>query len=301
MLHGPSKKPPLLVIVGETASGKSALALALAEQFNGELICSDSWTVYKDFDIGTAKPSAAEQQRIKHHLLDIADPAVGFSAVEFQKRAQAVIDDISGRGKLPIMVGGTGLYIDSVLYGYQFLPAPATGVREALEAQTLEELVRKAEAMGLDTTGIDLRNKRRVIRLIENNGVRPTRGTIHDNTLVLGIAVDREHLRERITRRVDAMLAAGLEDEVKRLAGRYGWDAEPMKGIGYREWQLYFEGEDAQTKQSLEQTRERIISASMGLAKRQRTWFKRNDCIHWLQLPNTETTAVAYTTTFLHG
>lgn len=296
-----SSLAPLVVVAGETASGKSALAIALAERFDGELICADSWTVYKGFDVGTAKPSATERQKVPHHLLDVADPAAGFSAVEFQKQARQAIADISGRGKLPIMVGGTGLYIDSVLYEYEFLPAPATGVREALNAKPLEELVRQAHDAGLDTTGIDLRNKRRVIRLIENNGVRPAKGELRDNTLILAIATDRDHLRERITRRVDAMLAAGLEAEVRQLAAQYSWDAEPMKGIGYREWRPYFEP-TRDGKQMLEQTRERIISASMQLAKRQRTWFKHNKYdgrIHWLQAPNTIHDAVAYTTTFL--
>ncbi len=286
----------LVVIAGETASGKSALAMSLAGKFGGELVCADSWTVYKGFDVGTAKPSPEEQKKTRHHLLDIADPAVGFSAVEFQKQARLAIDDICARGNLPIMVGGTGLYIDSVLYGYQFLPAPARGVREALNALTLEEVVQKAAGMGLNTMGIDLRNKRRVIRLIENNGVRPTKGNIRPRTLVMGVETDRDDLRERITWRVDSMLACGLENEVKKLAQQYGWEVEPMKGIGYREWQLYVNG-----LQSLEQTRDRIIAASMGLAKRQRTWFKRNDCIHWLQHPNTESQAVAYTTTFLQS
>jgi tRNA dimethylallyltransferase len=287
------KTPPLVVIVGETASGKSALALALARQFDGELVCADSWTVYRGFDIGTAKPTPEERNLVPHHLLNIADPEQGFSAVEFQRQAKAAIADIQSRGKLPIMVGGTGLYIDSVLYEYQFLPAPPEGLREELNILSLEELQRRAHDAGLDTTDIDMRNKRRIIRLIENNGVRPGKGELRENTLVMGIAVDREHLRQRITQRVDAMLAAGLEQEVERLAGRYGWQAEPMKGIGYREWQPYFAG-----TQSLEQTRERIIAATMGLAKRQRTWFKRNDRIQWLTPPNTEMDAVELLTTF---
>ncbi len=272
--------PPLIVVVGETASGKSALALALAEHFEGELICADSWTVYKGFNIGTAKPSVEEQGRIKHHLLDIADPAVGFSAVEFKKQAVAAIADIASRGKLPIMVGGTGLYIDSVLFDYQFLPAPPDGLRQELSALSLEQLQQKAQQAGLDTTDIDMRNKRRIIRLIENNGLKPTKQPLRDNTLMLGIAVDRDHLRQRVEARVDAMMAAGLEDEVKTLAERYGWEAEPMKGIGYREWQPYFR--DGQGEQTIGQTRERIITATMGLAKRQRTWFRPNKSIHWL-------------------
>jgi len=290
---------PLLVVAGETASGKSALAMELARRFDGELICADSWTVYKGFDIGTAKPSADERAEIPHHLLDVADPERGFSAVEFQRLAKQAIADIENRNKLPIMVGGTGLYIDSVLYDYQFLPPTSDALRDELNQLSLKELVQRVEEQSIDTTDIDMRNKRRIVRLIENNGRRPTKKDLRANTLVLGMAVDREHLRERITHRVEAMLAAGLESEVAQLAKVYGWDAEPMKGIGYREWQPYFEPRP-ESKQDLDETKQRIVAATMGLAKRQRTWFKRNECIQWLQPPNTLADAVEFLTTFIH-
>lgn len=283
---------PLVVIVGETASGKSALAMELAERCSGELVCADSWTVYKGFDIGTAKPSTEERARIRHHLLDVADPAVGFNAVEFQKLAVAAITDISSRGKLPILVGGTGLYIDSVLFDYQFLPPTDPKLRKELNELGLAEVLKRAEEMGLDTTGIDLGNKRRVIRLIENNGRRPSKQPLRENTLVLGVMTGREQLRERITKRVDMMLEQGLEQEAHELVERYGWGAEPMKGIGYAEWQAYFDG-----TQDLAETRGRIIKASMDLAKRQRTWFKRNSGIQWL---SDRSNAVDFVTTFLN-
>lgn len=283
---------PLVVIVGETASGKSALAMELAEQFDGELICADSWTVYKGFDIGTAKPSPADRVRVPHHLLDVADPAEGFSAVLFQRLAKEAIADITARGKLPIMVGGTGLYIDSVLYDYQFLPPSDPKLREELNALSLSELLERAAALELDTVGIDLRNKRRVIRLIENNGQRPSKQALRENTLVLGIKVPRDELQERITGRVDIMLRQGLEDETWQLAERYGWEAEPMKGIGYVEWHEYFAG-----SLGLAETRQRIIKASMDLAKRQRTWFKRNSGIQWV---SDRSKAIEITTTFLN-
>lgn len=287
--------PPLVVIVGETASGKSALALELAEKFSGELICADSWTVYKGFDIGTAKPSQAERARVPHHLLDVVDPAAGFNAVEFQRLAKAAIDDISSRGKLPILVGGTGLYVDSVLFDYQFLPPTDPEVRSELNALSLPEVLHRAEELELDTTGIDLRNKRRVIRLIENNGQRPTRHDMRTNTLVLGVSVPRSELSERIGQRVDTMLAAGLETEAGKLAERFGWDVEPMKGIGYREWREYFSG-----RQSIAETRARIVKATLDLAKRQRTWFKRNKSIQWLDNRDKYTQAVELITTILN-
>jgi tRNA dimethylallyltransferase len=283
---------PLLVIVGETASGKSALALELAQKFGGELICADSWTVYKGFDIGTAKPTPEERAAVPHHLLDVADPAKGFSAVEFKRLAQVAIDDITARSKLPIMVGGTGLYIDSIIYDYSFLPPSDPALRAALNAMDLKQLLARADELELDTTGIDLRNKRRIIRLIENNGVRPSKHAMRDNTLILGLQVPREELHSRIERRVDAMLAAGLEQEALGLSQKYGWDVEPMKGIGYGEWAVYGAGE-----RSLAEIRQRIIKDTVDLAKRQRTWFKRNNSIQWL---SDRSNAVEIVTTFLN-
>ena len=282
-----AKPGPLIVIVGETASGKSALALEVAKAFDGELICADSWTVYKGFDVGTAKPSSEDKEIIPHHLLDIADPRDGFSAVIFKQKANEAIAEISSRNKLPVMVGGTGLYIDAVLFDYSFLERGDDAQRAVLDSLSLEDLLRMAEQQNIDLTGIDTRNKRRVVRAIQTNGQKPVRSVMRPNTLVLGIATDREHLRERITQRVDAMLAAGLEQEVRTLADTYGWDVEPMKGIGYREWRDYFLG-----SQDLGTTHNRIISATMGLAKRQRTWFKRNPDIQWLDRPEQATTLI---------
>lgn len=286
---------PLLVIVGETASGKSSLAHELAKKFDGEIISADSWTVYKDFDIGTAKPSGLERAMIPYHLLDVADAHGGFNAVVFQQLALAAIGGIERRGKLPILVGGTGLYIDSVIYEYQFLPPTDPELRKELNKLSLAEVLQRAEDRGLDTTGIDLRNKRRVIRLIENQGLRPSKKALRENTLILGLQVPRAQLRARVELRTDTMLLAGLEDEVRELADRYGWDVEPMKGIGYAQWKAYFEG-----TQSLEETREKIIKATMDLAKRQRTWFKRNESIHWLTTEDKYTEAVDLATTFLN-
>ena len=286
---------PLLVIVGETASGKSALALELAKRFDGEIISADSWTVYEGFDIGTAKPSKLERAMVPHHLLDVADPRGGFSAVIFQQLAQAAIDAIHRRGRLPILVGGTGLYIDSVIYRYSFLAAPPAELRSKLNAMSLEQVLELAKQKGLDTSGIDVRNKRRVIRLIENEGVLPSRKPLRPNTLVIGIRTPRETLEERVAARVDGMLSSGLELEAKKLAREYGWDAEPMKGVGYKEWREYFEGSE-----TLEQTRARILKNTLDLAKRQRTWFKRNYSIQWITTPVEFTSVVELVTTYLN-
>ena len=286
---------PLIVIVGETASGKSALALELAKRFNGEIISADSWTVYKGFDIGTAKPTPEERAAVPHHLLDVAEPLDGFSAPLFQQLAYEAMESIAKRGKLPIMVGGTGLYIDSVLYDYSFLPKSDPKFREELNALSLDELLAKAEAMELDTDGIDLRNKRRVIRLIENNGLRPTKKAIRPNTLVLGIKRPLTELEQRITQRIDAMVSAGFAEEVSRLGERYGWDIEPMRAPGYRAFAEY-----VQSKILLGAAKERFMRNDLQLAKKQRTWFKRNKSIQWVSTPVELDKVVDLVTAFLN-
>ena len=283
---------PLVVIVGETASGKSSLALQIARQFNGEIVGADSWTVYREFDIGTAKPSGAELQEIPHHLFDIASAPEGFNAALFKKLANNAIDDIQSRSKLPILVGGTGLYSDSVIFDYGFMPPGDPIERERRNRAGIDDLLAEAEAEGISLEDVDIRNKRRIIRALETGGTQPRRSELHEQTLVIGVAVEREHLRDRVAKRVDAMLAAGLEKEVSVLSEKYGWDVEPMKGIGYREWREYFTG-----TQDLATTRDRIISSTMKLAKRQRTWFKRNLSIQWV---SNSSTAVEITAAFLN-
>jgi tRNA dimethylallyltransferase len=265
-----TKQAPLIVIVGETASGKSALAMELAGKLDGEIICADSWTVYKGFDIGTAKPSAADQKLVPHHLLDVANPAVGYSAAVFQRQAKQAIADISARGKVPLLVGGTGLYIDSILYDYGFLPPSDPKLRKELNTLSLEEVVARADELELDTTGIDLRNKRRVIRLIENEGVRPTKQPLRANTLVLGIPIEREVLQTKIEARIESMVAAGFVDEVKSLLQQYGPGIEPFRAPGYRAFKDYIDGQI-----SLPEAKERFRQNDLQLAKKQRTWFRR--------------------------
>jgi tRNA dimethylallyltransferase len=271
-----SSRPELLVIVGQTASGKSKLALRVAKDFKGEIISADSWTVYKGFDIGTSKPSPAEQANTPHHLLDVTEAPQGFNAPKFKQLAEAAIQDIQSRGKLPILVGGTGLYIDSVLYDFGFLPDVSAEQRAELNAMEIGTVMKLAEKLNIDLSEIDTRNKRRIIRAIEAGGQKPTKKDIKPKTLIIGLKIDNIELRERISKRTDQMIKTGLEQEVKGLAGKYGWESEPMKGIGYLQWRKYFEG-----SQTLEETKSRIVSATMNLAKRQRTWFKRNPNIQW--------------------
>lgn len=252
---------PLVVIVGETASGKTALGIELAERFNGEVICADSRTIYRGMDIGTAKPTIAEQARVPHHLLDIRNPDEPYSAAEFQRDAQQAIADIEARGKLPIMVGGSGLYIDAVIYDYQF------------------------------TDGAGPRNPANPRHLAA--GVGPTNRQLRANTLVLGITRDREDLQQRITQRVHAMLDAGLVKEVQGLVVRYGRDPVAFRGICYQYFADYLDG-----AVTLDEATQKFIRGDMLLAKKQRTWFKRNKSIQWL---DNRGKAVAITTTFLNN
>ncbi|HEY5268280.1 MAG TPA: tRNA (adenosine(37)-N6)-dimethylallyltransferase MiaA [Candidatus Saccharimonadales bacterium] len=269
-------KIPIIVIVGETASGKSNLALDLARDFNGEIINADSWAVYKNFNIGTAKPSFSDRKKIKHHLLDVADPERGFSAVEFKQLAMEAIREIHANGKIPVLVGGTGLYIDCLIYDYSFLPASSKDDRHYFESLNLDELRAMCNDLNYDTRGIDMNNKRRVIRLLENKGVRPTSKALRENTLIIGIRVETEKLEKNITTRINKMFKDGLVDEVESLLNKYGWDIEPMKGIGYREFRDYFEN-----KIDMQELIGQINIDTIKLVKKQRTWFKRNKSIQW--------------------
>lgn len=268
---------PLIVIVGATASGKSKIALDLATHLNGEIINADSWSVYKGFDIGTAKPSDKDQANIRHYILDVADPVEGFSAVEFKKLANKAIDKIYKRDKIPIIVGGTGLYVDSLLYDYSFLPPSSKADRIYFESLALDELIKMCQKLGYDTEKIDINNKRRVIRLLENKGIYPQSKALRENTLILGIKIDIDTLRHNIEKRTQDMLKDGLENEVRQLVDKYGWDIEPMKGIGYREFKDFFAGEI--NEQDLI---DRINKDTLQLVKKQKTWFKRNKSIQWL-------------------
>ncbi|HEY4963325.1 MAG TPA: tRNA (adenosine(37)-N6)-dimethylallyltransferase MiaA [Candidatus Saccharimonadales bacterium] len=271
---------PLLVILGETASGKSKLAMELAEQLNGEIICADSWTVRRGVDIGTDKPNEADRKLVPHHLIDIVDPDEEFTAAVYKRLAIKAVEEIDGRGKLPIMVGGSGLYIDSVIFNYGFLEAGDRRLREKLNEKSLYELLDIISVKRLPLENIDTRNKRRLIRLIESEGAKPSIDPLRDNTLVVGVSRDSQELKELIVKRVDSMISAGLEAEVRSLVADYGWSCEALKGVGYKQWHGYIDG----TK-NLEETHQQIITATSNLAKKQRAWFKRNKSIHWYPQP----------------
>jgi tRNA dimethylallyltransferase len=254
-----AKVTPLVVIIGETASGKTALAIELAQKFNGEIICADSRTVYRGMDIGTAKPTKEEQAMTPHHLLDIRDPDETYNVVEFQKDAKKQIREISKRGKLPIMVGGSGLYVDSVIYDYTFSP----------------------------TAERDTSNPRHTA-----TGQAPDDKQLRDNTLIIGLKLDKDNLEVRIQERMRSMLSSGLIDEVKSLISKYGYDNEVLRGSGYYAFADYING-----TQSLDESSQKFMRTSTLLAKKQRTWFKRNKSIQWI---NNREDAVALTTTLMN-
>jgi tRNA dimethylallyltransferase len=274
-MESQSDQSPLIAIVGQTASGKSSLALALAQRYNGEIICADSRTVYKGMDIGTAKPSPENRKRIPHHLLDVTTLDKSFTAADFKWQAQQAIRDIEGRGKLPFLVGGTGLYVDSVLFDFPFRGRPDPGERQALEQLSVESLQLKIEEMGLPLPA-NASNPRHLIRQIESAGRPLECKELRANTLILGFDVSKEVLSKRIEERMQAMLSAGLEQEVKYLVERYGW-VQPLEAIGYQEFREYFGG-----KQELQEVKQLIVRHTIQYAKRQKTWFRRNPRIHWI-------------------
>ncbi|HUC89225.1 MAG TPA: tRNA (adenosine(37)-N6)-dimethylallyltransferase MiaA [Patescibacteria group bacterium] len=279
---------PLVAIVGQTASGKSALALELARRFSGEIIAADSRTIYKGMDIGTAKPSIADRRLVPHHLIDILEPDQSFSAAQFQKLAYECISDISSRGNLPLLVGGTGLYVDAVIYHYSFRGSANMALRQRLNDLSVSELQDILFKQGLPLPN-NPQNPRYLARSIETAGAPEARDHINSNTLVIGMDIEREALRQRVEQRVDTMLNSGLEQEVQRLTEQYGWNCLALQSIGYQEFRSYFEN-----GVSLKEVRNEIIRNTMRYAKRQKTWFKRNKSISWIS--NTEDAAVLITT-----
>lgn len=269
---------PLIVIVGPTASGKSALAVELASEFNSEIICADSRTVYKHMDIGTAKPSQQDQATVPHWGLDLVEPGESFTVADFQKYAYEKIADIRARGKVPFMVGGTGLYVDSVVFEYELGPVN-TKLREELEKLSLEELHEYCFKNNVKLPENE-KNRRYVIRAIEQKSINTKRLTEPQrNTIIVGITTDVNTLRERIHERSEHLFESGVVQEARSLGETYGWDSEAMTGNIYRLAREFLNG--AITQDEFKQLNE---TADWHLAKRQLTWLKRNPYIKWLDL-----------------
>lgn len=247
----PTTNYELLVIVGPTASGKSDLAMRLAKEFNGEIICADSRTVYRGMDIGTAKPSGAEQTEISHWGLDLVDPGQTFSAAKFKKYAQGAVTDIQNRGKLPILVGGTGLYVDSVLYDYQF--SLTAGERDPINPRHLKK-----------------------------TNEAPRRGGLLGSVLLTGLMPSDEVLKERIASRAGQIFKQGIIEETKELLDKYGAQAVAgTAGIAYQVVLSLIRSEITQ-----EEAIQQIAMKEWQYARRQKTWFKRNAHIKWFTSPD---------------
>lgn len=274
-----SSKKPLVAIIGETASGKTSAAIELAKRISGEIICADSRTVYKDMDIGTAKPTASERKEVAHHLIDVVRPDESFSAAKFQSLANKCIQQIEDRGNTPILVGGSGLYVDAVLYNFQFSNQANSNDRERLNQMSDEELTTLLHTKKIDASSLNTKNRRHTIRAIERAGQpQPIKSALRGNTIILGLRLERDELNLRIDERVEQMFRDGVVDEVKELANKYGWENEAMSGIGYRVIRQYLEG-----GASLDEVKAAFKARDRSLAKRQRTWFKRNPDIKWFE------------------
>jgi len=245
----PTTAAKLLVIVGPTASGKSDLAIKIAKRLGGEIVCADSRTVYIGLDIGTAKPTEADRKAVPHHLLDVVEPDQDFTVADFKKLAEQAITDIQSRGKLPVMVGGSGLYIDAVIFNYQF---SGSGAKK------------------------DLVNPRHL-----SNDEPRKKSDQKSDTLVVGIEPDRTVLKERISKRIDVMIATGFLNEVERIQVSYP-NSKASLAPGYKAFNEHVLGH-----LSLEEAKALFIKNDFNLAKRQMTWFRRNKSIHWLTNPST--------------
>jgi tRNA dimethylallyltransferase len=288
--------PPVVAIVGPTAAGKSALALALARERDGEIVCCDSLQVYRGLDIGSAKATPEEQAAVAHHMLDLVDPDQTFSAAEYARQARAALGRIAERGRLAVVAGGTGLYLRALLQGLFEGPSRDDALRGRLERiaarrgdTSLHRMLAAVDPAA--AARIAPRDRVRVVRAIEvfrstrrpisehhRAGADPLRG--HD-VLVLGLDPPRDALRAAVERRTGEMLARGLLDEVRGLLDRgYAADLRPLRAIGYRQAVALLRGE-----MEADHARRAIVAETMRYAKRQMTWFRNQTRARWFAAP----------------
>jgi len=291
-------KLPLLVLVGPTAVGKTAISVQVARRLGAEIISGDSMQVYRGMDIGTAKITAAEMEGVPHHLIDVKAPDEEFSVAEFQERVDQLVREILDRGRLPMLVGGTGLYVRAVTQAYLFTEMePDLDLRERLRQ---EEAVHgpghlHRRLMAVDPAAAGRLHPNDTLRLVRALEVYELTGVPISATqtaaqserryddLMIGLTADREVLYRRIDQRVDAMLQAGWVDEVRSLLGRYSPQERSLGALGYKELVLYLRG-----LLTWAETRELIKRNTRRFAKRQITWFKREEHLHWLDLTSAE-------------
>ena len=282
----------IICIAGPTASGKTALAVELAKEFNGEVVSCDSMQIYRRMDNGTAKPTGDEMQGIPHHMIDVAEPDEDFSVSRYCCMASPIVDDIVARGKTAIIAGGTGLYMDSLIKGNSFAPFPSTGVRERLEAQ--------ADEVGMDymtdwlrrvdpEAAARIRDRKRILRALEVFLETGETITEHNrrtqlvppkySPLWLGLDFEpRSALYERIDRRVSIMLEQGLVEEIQNLlSSGIPEKCTAMQAIGYKEFVAALDG-----RCTIEEAADEVRKSSRRYAKRQLTWFRRNMAMNWL-------------------
>ena len=284
----------IVVICGPTASGKTALSIALAKAFDGEVVSADSMQIYRRMDIGTAKPTKEEMDGVPHHMLDVAEPGEAYSVSRYVEEATACVEDILARGKLPIVCGGTGLYIDGLIRGTDYQPAGTdNGIREQLdgewEAQGAEEMMARLAAVDPDSAArLHLSDKRRILRALEVYLATGETITVHNartkaippryEAIMIGLNTEpRQILYDRIDRRVGVMLEQGLLQEVQSLLEDGLLDGTAAQAIGYKELLAYFRGE-----MTLETAADLIRQKSRNYAKRQLTWFRRDERVNWI-------------------
>ncbi|MBO5141705.1 MAG: tRNA (adenosine(37)-N6)-dimethylallyltransferase MiaA [Clostridia bacterium] len=289
-------KPKVIVIVGPTASGKTALSIELAKKLNGEIISADSMQIYKKMSIGTAKPTLEEMQGITHHMIDIIEPNEDYNVAMYKKMAEDKIEEILSKGKQPIIAGGTGLYVDTLVNGIEFFDIEndfeyRTFLEKETEKNGVDWLFEKLQNVDPEAAkSIEKNNVRRVIRALEiykvtgktktQLDIESRKGSKYDY-IILGMLWNREELYERINLRVDIMLKNGLVEEVKSLLENDGFSKTALQGLGYKEVVQYLEN-----KIPYEEMIEKIKMETRRYAKRQMTWFNRNKNIIWLDAKN---------------
>lgn len=287
-------KPLVVVVVGPTASGKTSLGIEIAKRFDGEIVSADSMQIYKNMDIATAKPSSYELSQAKHHLIGFLDPGESFSVAKYKSVAIKTIDDILQRGKLPVVVGGTGLYIDTLINNTEFFDYEKTDIRDKLEKRLenegIESLLNELEKVDPDSAkrlhSNDIKRIMRALEVYYSTGETITRQKelSHLNEgkyrfCVIGLtAENRQYLYDRINLRVDKMLDDGLIEEARDFFALQ-CDGTAKQAIGYKELKPYLDG-----LISLDQAVEKLKMETRRYAKRQLTWFRRNDKIHWLEI-----------------
>mgnify|MGYP004466065081 FL=1 len=287
------EKPKIIVICGPTASGKTALSIQLAKKIDGEIVSADSMQIYEDMDVGTAKPSIEEMEGVKHYLIGNVSPTVRYSVANFKKDAINAINEIIQKGKTPIIVGGTGLYVDSLVQGIEYDDTEIdleyrNQLEELAKEHGLDYLYNKA--IQIDPTAMEKisnNDKKRIFRVLEIYHATGKTKTMQEyeskqkenpyDYKVFAIDMDRKKLYERINKRVDIMIANGLVDEVKKLISKYSELPTAIQGLGYKEVVLYLNNEI-----TYDEMVEKIKLETRHYAKRQLTWFRRNKDITWI-------------------